>query len=517
MSPSTTTATETITTTHSIGDELANIDLGDKRLNRRVQSVLENLAANPTANLPNAQKGRSELVAAYRLFDNENVTWEKLMHPHWACAEQRAKLHPVVLALQDTTELNYNGQQISGLGPLSYPTQRGMYLHATLMITPDRISLGVADAWMYARELSAEQAAKLPPACVTQKSEQRKASAEKKKAKAEQRSGTATTAATACINQVEPASACQDTPEPALPTCKESVRWIEGYDRIADMAPDLGEGTRVVYVADREGDLLGLMKRAQQRNHPIDWLVRAKHNRKLYEGEKLWESVAATEPLGTIKFECAGQKGKKARIVTQEIRALPVKLGKHGTIPATCIIATEVGAPAGTEPLTWRLLTNRAATTLEMAIELIEWYRARWEIEIFFHVLKNGCTVEKLQLDTIEKVQNALALYMIVAWRIMYLMRMGRACPDLPAELVFEPDEVRTAYLLQEEELPKDRLPKINEVLRLIAQIGGFLARKGDGEPGVQTIWRGMQQVRVAVTTVQILRKLGQLKPGDDE
>lgn len=183
MSPSTTTATETAATTHSIGDELANIDLGDKRLNRRVQSVLENLAANPTANLPNAQKGRHELVAAYRLFDNENVTWEKLMRPHWVCAEQRAKLHPVVLALQDTTELNYNGQQISGLGPLSYPTQRGMYLHATLMITPDRISLGVADAWMYARELSAEQAAKLPPARVTKKSEQRKANAEKKRPK----------------------------------------------------------------------------------------------------------------------------------------------------------------------------------------------------------------------------------------------------------------------------------------------------------------------------------------------
>jgi Transposase Tn5 dimerisation domain/Transposase DNA-binding len=482
-------------TSCSIEDEFATIDLGDKRLNRRAALIISTLFSNSDSSIPKAFKGMGETQAAYRFFDNEKVTWDKIMAAHWACAEQRAKFQAIVLALQDTTVLDFNGQQIRGLGSLSYPTQRGMYLHATLMITPERESLGVVDAWMYTRSLSDEQLAKLPPVPVTKKSEKRKAKA------AQQQSGNNATA----IETVT-------VPEPK---CKESVRWIEGYDRIADMAERLGPATQVVYIADREGDILALMERAQARGNQADFLVRAKHNRKLHEGEMLWDSVAATEPLGLVNFNLVAKKGVKARTITQEIRVKHVLLGKGGKIPATCIIATEVGAPPDTEPVCWRLLTNRSVTTLEQAIELIGWYRARWEIEIFFHVLKNGCTVEKMQLDTIEKVQNALAIYMIVAWRIMYLMRMGRTCPALPADLIFEPDEIRTVYLLREKEPPKDRLPKINEVLRMVAQIGGFLARKGDGEPGVQTIWRGIQEVRVAVTTIQILRKLGHLKPGE--
>jgi hypothetical protein len=492
-------------TTCSITDELAKINLGDTRLNNRAALVVEQLFSNPTASFPKACKGMGETMAAYRFFENESVTSEKIMAPHWDCAEQRAKAYKVVLTLQDTTSLDYNGQQIRGLGQLSYPAQRGMYLHATLMISPEREALGVVDAWMYTRALSAEQLAKLPPVPVTKKSA-------KKKAKLLQSAASGSSESSESIDTSAATETAAATAQSAL---KESVRWIEGYDRMADMAERLAPTTRVVYIADREGDILGLMKRAQERDNIADWLVRAKHNRKLHEGEMLWDSVAATEPLGGIKFNMVARKGEKARTITQEIRVKQVMLGKGGKIAATCIIATEVGAPPDTEPVCWRLLTNRSVTTLEQAIELIDWYRARWEIEIFFHVLKNGCTVEKMQLDTIEKVQNALAMYMIVAWRIMYLMRMGRTCPDLPAEIVFEPDEIRTVYLLREKEPPKDRLPTINEVLRLVAQIGGFLARKGDGEPGVQTIWRGIQELRVAVTTIQILRKLGHLNPGE--
>ena len=492
-------------------DELATINLGDKRLNKRAALVVEKLFSNPTSSLPKACKGMGETMGAYRLFDHENVTWDKILAPHWECAEQRAKAYPVVLAPQDTTELDFNGQQIRGLGQLSYPAQRGMYLHATLMISPEREALGVVDAWMYTRALSAEQLAKLPPVPVTKKSA-------KRMAKLAQSAASAANAASATNETSETSGASAPTetaPATAQSATKESTRWIEGYDRVADMAERLALATRVVYIADREGDILALMKRAQERGNPADWLVRAQHDRKLHEGEKLWGTVAATEPLGGITFNLVARKGEKARTITQEIRVKSVMLGRGGKIAATCLIATEVGAPPDTEPVCWRLLTNRSVTTLEKAIELIDWYRARWEIEIFFHVLKNGCTVEKMQLDTIDKIQNALAMYMVVAWRIMYLMRMGRTCPDLPAELVFEPDEIRVAYLLREKEPPKDRLPTINEVLRLVAQIGGFLARKGDGEPGVQTIWRGIQELRVAVTTIQILRKLGHLTPGE--
>ena len=113
---------------------------------------------------------------------------------------------------------------------------------------------------------------------------------------------------------------------------------------------------------------------------------------------------------------------------------------------------------------------------------------------MFFHVLKNGCRIEALQLGSIEKIERALVLYMVVVWRIARLMRLGRACPDLNAQLMFEPDEWKAAFILNKKR-PPHQAPTLNEVVRLVAQLGGFLARTGDGEPGVKTIWLGMQRI----------------------
>lgn len=174
-------------------------------------------------------------------------------------------------------------------------------------------------------------------------------------------------------------------------------------------------------------------------------------------------------------------------------------------VEATCLIAREIDTPAGSEPIEWHLLTNRHASTREEVIELIDWYRARWEIEIFFHVLKNACKVEAMQLSHIDKIERALAMFMVVAWRIAYLMRLGRTWPDLDATHFFDPDEIRAAYLLTKERRPA-KPPTLNDVIRQIAKVGGFLGRKSDGEPGVKTIWQGLQDVRVAAFTIQALR-----------
>ena len=127
--------------------------------------------------------------------------------------------------------------------------------------------------------------------------------------------------------------------------------------------------------------------------------------------------------------------------------------------------------------------------------------------QILFNGLKNDCRVEALQLGSIERLERALALFLVVAWRIAYLMRMGRTCPDLDAELFFDADEIRSAYLLTEVKQPAK--PKLNQVLRLIAQLGGFLGRKGDGEPGAKAIWLGLRDVHVAAKTLRALRASG--------
>jgi hypothetical protein len=158
------------------------------------------------------------------------------------------------------------------------------------------------------------------------------------------------------------------------------------------------------------------------------------------------------------------------------------------------------------------LLTNREAGTLEAVVELIDWYRARWEIEMLFNVLKNACRVEALQLGSIAQLERALALFMVVAWRIAHLMRLGRTCPDLDAELFFDPDEIKAAYLLRDKVPPAK--PRLNDILRQIACIGGFLSRKSDGEPGVKTIWLGLKDIHVAVKTMRALRRFGAQQTG---
>lgn len=420
-------------------DEFASIDLGDARRDRRAIHLIERLGEHPNASIPGACHGWAETQAAYRFLGCDDYDWQDILAPHWQCTQARMAVHPVVLCLQDTTELDFNGQAISGLGPLSYEAQRGMYLHPTYAVTPAREPLGVLDAWMWAREFKDADG---------------------------HRGG-----------------------------APESLRWKEGYERVAELAAELPD-TRLVYVGDREADIVEWMARARDLGTPADWLVRAKHNRTLPDGQKLWPRVLDSAPLGEVRFTLPGGRGGRAREVCQELYAQRVTLSdrRRGTVEITCLIAREVGAPPGVKAIEWRLLTNRAADTLEAAVELIDWYRARWEIELLFLVLKEGCRVEALQLSTVERLERALALFLVVSWRIARLMRLGRTVPDLDASLLLEPEEWEAAYILAKKPVP-NQPPRLNEVLRLIARQGGFLGRKGDGEPGVKTIWLGLQHV----------------------
>lgn len=425
--------------------EFADLDLGDGRLNRRLIKLAESFARQPMASIPSACGGWAEAKAAYRFFGSDSVDWQDILQPHWESSRLRMAEHPVVLCLQDTTELDFNGQGIVGLGRLSYAAQRGMYLHPTYAVTPDREPLGVIDAWMWAR------------------------------------------------------------PDKGVPAPLESARWTEGYERIAEQADHLPQ-TRLVYVADREGDLLGLMQRAQALDHPADWLIRSQHDRKLPGGGKLWDTVTAGEPLGTIRFTQPVRPGQPARTVRQAVYARRIELA--GGVEVTGVVARELSAPDGVKPIEWRLLSNRVGIDFASAVQLIDWYRVRWEIELLFHIVKNACRIEALQLSTMERLERAIALYLVVAWRIARLMRLGRTCPDLPAELFFEPEEWKGAHLLLKKKVPKQP-PTLNQVIRLIATLGGFLGRKGDGEPGVKTLWLGLQRVADFGIGLRSARELG--------
>ncbi|HET7868450.1 MAG TPA: IS4 family transposase, partial [Burkholderiaceae bacterium] len=320
-------------------EEFETINLGDKRLDERLKMLAETLSDKPGASIPGACADRAETVAAYRLLAHEEVSWRDVLEAHGQATMQRMSAEAVVLCLQDTTELDYQGRAMRGLGPLSYEAQRGLYVHPTYAVSVRREPLGILNAWNWAREF---------------------------KDKDGQRGG-----------------------------MNEGVRWVESFERIAQQARDLPQ-TRLVCVGDRESDMLDLMVKARDLGYPADYLVRCQHNRVLPgQGGKLWAAVAQGELLGEVSFEMPRGRGRRARKVTQEIRAKRVSLsdGQGGTVEAICVFAREMGAPPGSQPVMWRLLTNRSVDTLAQATELIDWYRARWEIEMFFLILKEGCKV----------------------------------------------------------------------------------------------------------------------------
>jgi hypothetical protein len=204
----------------ALADELTGIDLGDQRRDRRAEQLLEALGEKPTVSIPAACGGWDETKAAYRLFDHPAVTAERVLAPHSACTVERLREHPRVLCVQDTTELDYTSKkEIAGLGPLNYETRRGMYLHPTLALTPERVPLGLLDLDSWARE----------PGSLGQ--------------------------------EKDPGRALEE---------KESVRWVDGFAHVNELAEQLTD-TRLTYIADREGDIYDLFVEAPCPERGADW------------------------------------------------------------------------------------------------------------------------------------------------------------------------------------------------------------------------------------------------------
>jgi hypothetical protein len=440
--------------------ETRSADLGDNRLNRRLALVLRRLADQPEKSIPAASRGWGETQAAYRFFNNEKVTPEKVLAPHREATLQRVGQHPIVLCVEDTSELDFTSKpRTEGLGPLNYDGTRGINIHPMLAITPEGLCLGVLDLWRWVRDAN-DHGGKDRQHRLSRPLEQ-----------------------------------------------KESRRWVEGYKKVDELQGQGGE-TRLVYVADRDSDLFELFEAADQGQ--ADWLIRAAQDRAVEGGGLIWQTVGQSPSLGQVEFDLPAGRGRSPRRVVQSLRAARVRLRapyrpdkKLEAVEVTAILAREDNPPAGEDPIEWLLLSNLPVESFQDAHEKVQWYLCRWQIEVFFRILKSGCQVEQLQLQSRERLEVALALYLIVAWRVLYLTRLGRTVPDLSCEVAFSPQEWKAVYLVTKRQKPPSQPPRLQEVLILVAGLGGFLARKGDGPPGPKTIWIGLQRTRDFVLALQ--------------
>jgi Transposase Tn5 dimerisation domain/Transposase DNA-binding len=445
-----------------IDEELKTLDLGDDLLNQRQKLILDRFAAKPSASIPGACRGWAETNGAYRFFAHPRVTAAEVLRPHSEATLVRIAEHPVVLLPQDTTELDFTRPktQVDGAGPLNWEQRTGFFQHIQLAVTPERLPLGVIDVMTWGRDPEDHQ-----------KNDRRK-----KKPIEE----------------------------------KESYRWLLGYRRACAVAAAV-PGTQVISISDREGDIYECFVEAQTiEGTRADWIIRACQDRSTPQKSdqdetfiKLRQTVAAQAPLGSLKIQLPRSADGPARQATVTVRSASVELKPPYRVGCPLPVVTvnavwirEESAPAGVKPIEWLLLTSLPVATFEAACLVVEYYSCRWPIEVFFRIYKSGCRIEEIQLETEDRLLPCLALFLIVAWRVHWLTMLGRTCPELSCDVVFAEQEWRSVWTIVRREPAPVAAPPLNEMIRLVASLGGHLGRKHDGPPGAQVLWIGIQRMR---------------------
>jgi hypothetical protein len=444
--------------------ELHSVAFKDSRLTKRLFRLVDDLTAHPTASIPEACGSWAATKGAYRFLDSKRVTPETIRAAHQDCTLRRVGFQTTVLVIQDTTELDFTSHPAtSGLGYLDHPKHQGLKVHSALAATTDGVPLGLVDQAVWIRD----------PATLGKKHQRAKRTTQE----------------------------------------KESQRWLAALSSSQNAIPD---DIRVSTVADRDADLYPLF--ASERRAGVDVLIRAAHNRRVDADTRLLEEAITAAPVGgTLTIAVPRRDDQPARQATLTVRWTSVHLGppqnarQRARLPhiaVQVVVAEELAPPPGVKALRWVLLTTVPVTDWDEAIQIVRWYRTRWLIERYHFVLKSGCGIEKLQLESAERLQRALAVYCVVAWRLLWLTYEARQAPDEVCTVVLAPHEWQAlSCTIHQTPLPPATPPTLRQAVRWIAQLGGFLARKGDGEPGVQTLWRGLRRLEdIAATWLLVHR-----------
>ncbi|MDB5038858.1 MAG: transposase Tn5, partial [Bacteriovoracaceae bacterium] len=278
---------------------------------------------------------------------------------------------------------------------------------------------------------------------------------------------------------------------------KESFKWLKGLRQSHQRTANC----EIVTIADRESDFYDFFMESKELE--AEFLIRACYDRNVQEELSLREAVEKQNVLGVMEIEI--KQDDEMHKVELELRACEVTLQPpekknkgsfYRPISVWVVWASEKN-PREEERLEWLLLSSLPVRSFEDAQEKIRWYRHRWHIESFHKVLKSGCRIEECRLETVDRLKRYLSLTSVIAWRLYWLTHLHRHHPETPASEILAEPEWKSLYcrIHKTTTLP-DTIPTAYQVTRWIAQLGGFLARRGDGEPGITTLWRGWQRLR---------------------
>jgi hypothetical protein len=297
---------------------------------------------------------------------------------------------------------------------------------------------------------------------------------------------------------------------------KESYKWLRSFQGAARLQRQLGAATTVVSVGDREADIYELFLLAQKDPLHPKLLVRAEQDRRLQDSDaNLWRYMQSQAVAGKRELDLPRTKGRAARHCVLEVCFAPVELRAPKRNPSLqplrvwAVYVKELNPPSPKEAIEWMLLTTLEVNNYEQAVEKIDWYNKRWGIEEYHKTLKSVCRIEDRQLGDRTVWQNCLAIDLVVAWRIEHVKKLARTQPQAPCTIAFDEREWQAVFALQRPNQPLPSTPpSVREITRLTAELGGFLGRKSDGEPGSITLARGLQRLHDIVTGVLLVQKL---------
>lgn len=430
--------------------EFGGADLGDARLTRRLVQIATGAASQVGCALSSVC-GKSGSQAISRLLSKNATTAESVLEPHIERTRQRCAGLNRILAVQDTTALDFTGHTCTeGLGPITTAEHKqGLLMHSVLAVGPDKVPVGLLGLQVWARDEST-----------------RGCSTDRRKRK----------------------------------TCeKESNKWLVGLDQAQRSVP---EDVRVLVVGDRESDVYALF--AAPRRAGVDLLVRLAQDRVVDdEHHRVRQSIADCGVVGVHRVEVPRQKGRAKRMANLELRVSLVNIRRPASVDKDLpesvdvyiVWATEKDAPPGADALDWLLLTTQRVEGLEQAVEMVEFYSMRWVVEEFHRVLKDGCKVERMQYNTVERLKPALAILCVVAWRVLRLTKQSRSAPDADVSEVASLQEVSVMNLWLKNKGECSPIRTVKAFTIAVARLGGFLGRKSDGMPGTKTIWQGLRNL----------------------
>ena len=462
-----------------VKNEIKTVGIRDERLVKRLEYIITKFSENAEGQMPKAFEQPKDIKGLYRFLSNDAVEAEEILGAHRRESIERIKKHDTVLLIQDTTSFNYEkGEHIKGMGVAGeYDNSKGLIMHSTLAATTEGTPLGVLSEDVWTRDAK-ERGKK---SCKRDRNNSHKYKTEE----------------------------------------KESQKWINALRKSNEGIPD---AIRTVYVCDREADIYKFFYEILESKR--DFVIRSgSRKRRIDEEMKLLSDKIGASPVrGTVKVDIPRntKEGYPARTAILSIKYCEASIRPPAQKPEfkgmpnlalNIILAEEVDAPKGENAIKWCLLTSLPVESVEEAFEKVQWYKCRWLIERFHYILKSGCQIEKVRLEEVERIKRLISIHSIVAWRIGWITYEGRNNAKESCEKILSKEEWTVLYCVVNEtqSIPKEP-PTIEEAVIMVAKLGGFTARRSDGNPGVKVIWRGLQKLSSIMIGWQMARLVVQPK-----